>query len=282
MAFGGRLLSAEKQDHAPKYLNSPETVLFKKGELLYHLHHARKPAREKNQILVMEGYMDVIACASAGLTQSVATLGTAVTPEHLRLLWGMCDEPVLCLDGDAAGARAMHRAALNALPLLAPGKGLRFLRLPAGDDPDSFIRRSGPEAFLNLAAHGATLADTLWHHAIQGVDLSRPEMRAGLEQQLTQLAEQIKDATVRSHFRQNFKDLLWQVAQSQRPSFGKGKPAKPAPPRSPALNQLGAGLQDAPQLFARALLLLPILAPELLADAQTETQLCALEFYATL
>ncbi|NBO19957.1 MAG: DNA primase, partial [Proteobacteria bacterium] len=117
IAFGGRLLGTSTNKALPKYLNSPETPIFKKGDVLFNLDLAKRPARENNMAVVMEGYMDVVSSAQGGVPYAVATLGTAVTPEHLRLLWQIAKEPVLCLDGDAAGMRAMMRAAEVALPL---------------------------------------------------------------------------------------------------------------------------------------------------------------------
>ncbi|MDE3016717.1 MAG: DNA primase, partial [Pseudomonadota bacterium] len=135
VAFGGRLIATDTGKNIPKYLNSPETPLFKKGEMLYNLDLARKPAREDNLAVVMEGYVDVVSVTQAGMPYALATLGTAVSPEHLRLLWQLAKEPVMCLDGDAAGKRAMLRAAEVALPLLKPGYSLRFALLPGGEDP---------------------------------------------------------------------------------------------------------------------------------------------------
>jgi len=130
IAFGGRLLASSSKN-LPKYLNSPETALFKKGEMLFNLDQAKKPARETGMVAVMEGYMDVVMTAQSGIPYAVATLGTAVTPSHLRLLWQLSKEPVMCLDGDTAGKRAMLRAIEVALPLLSAGQSLRFLHSKA-------------------------------------------------------------------------------------------------------------------------------------------------------
>src|SRR3546814_816658 len=138
IAFGGRILD----DGQPKYLNSPETPLFHKGRVLYGLAQALKAARDANEVVVAEGYMDVIALAQAGLTQAVAPLGTALTEEQMAELWRLAPEPILCFDGDVAGQRAAARAAERALPLLKPGHSFRFALLPAGEDPDSLDRKS--------------------------------------------------------------------------------------------------------------------------------------------
>jgi len=142
IAFGGRVMGTGE----PKYLNSPETPLFHKGANLYCLDRARQAATRDQPVIVAEGYMDVIALHGAGFTGAVAPLGTALTEGQLGELWKLADEPFLCFDGDNAGRRAASRAAERALPLLLPGKSLRFLTLPAGEDPDSLIRNRGADA----------------------------------------------------------------------------------------------------------------------------------------
>jgi DNA primase len=216
IAFGGRVIPAlvDNNRDAPKYLNSPETPLFKKGEVLYAYESARQPAHKANQVLVTEGYMDVIALYQSGFNHAVAPLGTAVTEHQLRLLWQLADEPVLCLDGDAAGQRAMQRAAELSLPMLKPGKSLRFLVLPKGEDPDTMVRKEGADAFRALIDTSLTLSDALWQQ--QAGDLrpnASPEKRAATEHNLMQLCEKISDKTVGSHYRAYFKKLLWPERQ---------------------------------------------------------------------
>src|SRR5262249_35774029 len=142
IAFGGRILDQGE----PKYLNSPETALFHKGRTLYGHAQAARAARESGEIVVCEGYMDVIALAEAGFAGAVAPLGAALTESQIAELWRLVPEPILCFDGDAAGQRAAGRAAERALPMLEPGKSLRFALLPNGEDPDSFVRKRGAEA----------------------------------------------------------------------------------------------------------------------------------------
>jgi len=132
IAFGGRII--EEDTNAPKYLNSPETDLFKKGYVLYGYNFARDTAYKKSQMIAVEGYMDVIALHQAGFKNVVAPLGTAVTENHIRHLWKVCDEPVFCLDGDSAGLRAMMRLAENHINMLVPGKTMKFVLLPEGKD----------------------------------------------------------------------------------------------------------------------------------------------------
>ncbi|MEY4161085.1 MAG: hypothetical protein RLZZ136_1706, partial [Pseudomonadota bacterium] len=134
IAFGGRILESGKTD-APKYLNSPDTPLFDKGRTLYNLHRAGPVSRQSGRLVVVEGYMDVIALAAAGIGDGVAPLGTALTERQIEMLWRMVESPILCFDGDAAGQRAAMRAVTRALPLLRPAHSLRICRLPAGLDP---------------------------------------------------------------------------------------------------------------------------------------------------
>ncbi len=215
IAFGGRVLNNNNKNIA-KYLNSPETDLFKKGEVLFNLDLAKKPARDKNTVVVMEGYMDVVSTAQSGIDYAVATLGTAVTPEHLRLLWQLSKEPVFCLDGDAAGQRAMLRAAEIALPLLTPGHSLRFAVLPKGEDPDTYIQKNGKDAFEKLLAHSKRLSQVLWETMAPQYKLNLAEGRAGLEGAFRKLAGQITDATVKQHFISFFKKQLWDATSSKK------------------------------------------------------------------
>src|SRR5208283_1703049 len=143
IAFGGRALAKDAQ---AKYLNSPETELFHKGFTLYNLHNARKAAHEAGTVIAVEGYIDVIAMTAAGFPHCVAPLGTALTPEQCGLLWRMAEEPILCFDGDKAGLKAAYRAIDTALPLIEPGRSLRFALLPGGQDPDELLRSGGPVA----------------------------------------------------------------------------------------------------------------------------------------
>jgi len=159
IAFGGRAMSA---DAPAKYLNSPETELFHKGQILYNFAKARKSVQDKGTVIAVEGYMDVIALAQAGITHAVAPLGTALTENQLELLWRMAGEPVMCFDGDQAGIRAALRSADLALPLIKPGKSLRFAMLPDGKDPDDLVKSGGPEAFQAVLAEARPLIDMIW------------------------------------------------------------------------------------------------------------------------
>jgi len=213
IAFGGRLLANNNSNKAlPKYLNSPETALFKKGEMLFNLDLAKRPAREGNMVVVMEGYMDVVSTAQSGVDYAVATLGTAVTPEHLRLLWQLAKEPVLCLDGDAAGKRAMLRGIEVALPLLKAGFSLRFALLPAGEDPDSYVQKHGKAAYEKILNASKRLSQVMWETLSAQFRLDLPEGRAALEAALTKLCLQIADVAVRQHYQSYFRKMLWEKA----------------------------------------------------------------------
>lgn len=272
IAFGGRVVPAlaDNNRDAPKYLNSPETPLFHKGDVLYAYESARQPAHKANQVLVTEGYMDVIALYQSGFDNAVAPLGTAVTENHLRLLWQLADEPVMCLDGDAAGQRAMQRAAELSLPLLKPGKSLRFLILPKGEDPDTMVRKQGAEAFKTLLDTSLTLSEALWRQ--QAGDLranAGPERRASIEHSLMQLCEKIADKTVSSHYRAYFRKQLWPERQPKS-QFKREQETT----RSRDLERYMLGGEQAIQRRReRDLLRLLLLHPSLLALGEVEEAL---------
>ena len=165
IAFGGRALDKEA---AAKYLNSPETPLFHKGATLYNIAAARKAAHEGGSVVAVEGYVDAIAMVMAGFEATVAPLGTALTAEQLLLMWRMADEPILCFDGDSAGRRAAFRAIDVALPLVKPGKSLKFAALPEGQDPDDLVRSGGRDAVEDVLAAARPLAEMLWAREIEG------------------------------------------------------------------------------------------------------------------
>ncbi|MDJ1159222.1 DNA primase [Chelatococcus sp. SYSU_G07232] len=198
VAFGGRAMSA---DVPAKYLNSPETPLFHKGSLLYNHHNARKAAHDRGTVIAVEGYVDVIAMSAVGFPHAVAPLGTALTEEQLALLWRMADEPILCFDGDRAGRKAAFRAIDVALPLLQPGKSLRFALLPEGQDPDDLSRSGGAAAIDAVLAGARPLVDVLWAREVERAPLDTPERRAALERRIGDLLSHLKDETLRRHYR---------------------------------------------------------------------------------
>jgi DNA primase len=225
IGFGGRTLG----DGQPKYLNGPETSLFSKRRTLYGLDLARANARAGAELVVVEGYMDVIALHQAGFGGAVAPLGTALTADHLAELWRIAPAPVLCFDGDAAGARAALRTAEVALSAIGPGRTLGLATLPPGEDPDTLVLRRGAEEFQKVLANRRGLADALFD-AI-AAPAKAPEERAAQRRRLDELAERIQDRDLRDEYRRHFRDRWFR----QRPA-GRAAPARPARPvQRPAL-----------------------------------------------
>ena len=244
VAFGGRALSREVR---AKYLNSPETSLFHKGSLLYRYPQARAfandPKVKAKGLIVAEGYMDVIAFARAGLEHAVAPLGTALTESQLKLLWRAGSEPVICLDGDSAGTRAAATAAERALPLLEPGKTLRFVFLPEGADPDDLLREHGPKALKEAVASPKPLIDVIWERELAVEPLDDPDRRAGFRKRLRALAAKIADPDVKAEYRAEFDMRLEQLFARARPARrggaagwrpGQGGAGRFGPPPGPS------------------------------------------------
>ncbi|MBM6575368.1 DNA primase [Microvirga sp. SRT01] len=229
IAFGGRILDQGE----PKYLNSPDTPLFDKGRTLYNLDRAAPAARKAGRVLVVEGYMDVIALSQAGIHEAVAPLGTALTEAQLERLWRMVDVPILCFDGDAAGQKAALRAAHRALPMLAPGRSLSFVTLPQGQDPDDLVKQGGPAAVEALLAKPEPLVERLWQSEVAAEPLDTPEQRAGLKRRLSDLANSIADPAVKSEYLAEFRRRAdAQVTPQRKPfvPFQRGKqPWRPGP-----------------------------------------------------
>ncbi len=220
IAFGGRALSPEI---SAKYLNSPETELFHKGNVLYNFARARKAMGRDGTVIAVEGYMDVIALAQAGFDNVVAPLGTALTENQLDLLWRMAGEPVLCFDGDQAGMKAAWRAADLALPLIQAGRTVRFALLPEGKDPDDLVKSEGAEAFRTVLSDARPLADLLWMRETSGGVFDTPERRAELEKTLRELTGRIKDESVRYHYAQEMRERVQAFFGSQRAPRKQGQ-----------------------------------------------------------
>lgn len=224
IAFGGRALS---KDVPAKYLNSPETPLFHKGQVLYNLDKARAAAHDTGRIVAVEGYVDVIAMHRAGMPQAVAPLGTALTSDQLGLLWKQVPEPVLCFDGDAAGLKAAYRALDLALPLLSPGHSLRFALLPEGQDPDDLLKAQGPEALRGAVEASQPLADMVWQRALAANDRATPERRAQFEHELRNLISAINDEVVKKHYQAEFAQrlrALFQPATGRSAAYTRRQP----------------------------------------------------------
>lgn len=291
VAFGGRILG----DGQPKYLNSPDTPIFQKGTILYGLAQAREAAGRTGQVIVAEGYMDVIALSRAGFEEAVAPLGTALTETQIEELWRLADEPVLCFDGDAAGQRAAARAADRALPLLRPGKSLRFALMTGAKDPDELIRGHGTEAMRAVLEGAHPLLDMVWGQLVHQRDLATPERRAALERDVQETCGKITERSVQEHYRRALKDRLWTLFRPQRGggrgsasgsgrggwggrSGGSGRPAGrwvkgKWQPERPSLGHVGVGLglsvDKTESLHHRILLTTVITHPDL-ADTVAE------------
>lgn len=198
IAFGGRVLGDDK----PKYLNSPETEIFQKGRELYGLYEAKKANRKLDQVLVVEGYMDVIALAQHDINNATATLGTATSKTHLERLYRLCSEVVFCFDGDEAGRKAAVRALEAALPCMEDGHRARFLFLPEGEDPDTAVRNGGNEHFQQLIQGAMPLETFLFESAADGLDISNLDGRARLSKLALPYIRQMPDGV--------FKQLMFQ------------------------------------------------------------------------
>ena len=215
IAFGGRALG----DFQPKYLNSPETPLFNKGRLLYALDKARQAVRDGPdgkgaEVIVTEGYTDVIALHQAGFGGAVAPLGTALTESQIEELWRLAPGPVLCFDGDEAGRRAAGRALDRLLPRLVPGKTARFVFLPEGEDPDSFVSLSGPDAFGRLVERATSVSEALWRRVAGTQTIDSPEfaliVRRNIDETVAQMAERDTQFYYRAFLNKRLSSLIWQ------------------------------------------------------------------------
>lgn len=269
VGFGGRILKSDKSEEAgPKYLNSPETPFFNKSHLLYNLNRVKPLLRQANTPMVLvEGYMDVIALWQAGFKTAVAPLGTSVTEDQLQLLWQQAGDtpPVVCLDGDDAGKGAAIRTAMKALPGLEPGKTLQFVWLPSGEDPDSLVAKDGLGAFKQLLANPTPLETVLWQHLSAAQNLATADGRAQVEGEIGGILAQIKNVIVRRHYGKVLKDKLYQATrQTSASGGGGGGPAivKARDEKAPA--DYRPGVQgDAGALYMLALV---CRFPELLPD----------------
>lgn len=237
IAFGGRVIDKGE----PKYMNSPETPLFHKGRELYGLWEAKQALREVPRLLVVEGYMDVVALAQHGIRYAVATLGTATTPEHLDRLFRTTKEVVFCFDGDNAGRRAAWRALENALGSVRDGRQIRFLFLPEGDDPDSLVRKEGAADFEARLESAQPLSEFLLESLARGVDLASIDGRAKLVDLAKPLVEKIPDAV----YREMLQEKLGRLTRMDSDRLGRlmGEPAdggarRSMPSRRPAATAL--------------------------------------------
>lgn len=238
IGFGGRVLGDDK----PKYLNSPETLLFHKGRELYGLYEARQANQKITYLLVVEGYMDVVALAQHGIYNAVATLGTATTQEHLELIFRNCSEVVFCFDGDRAGRDAAWKALNTSLPLMRDGREVRFLFLPQGEDPDTQVRKEGSDAFTQRIEQATPLSEFLLQHLSDQVHMASIDGRAKLAQLAKPLLEKLPKGVFRQMMYQSLEELvglkqghLQATSQSEQshhtpPPSATTAPAKPHAP----------------------------------------------------
>ncbi|HZY11202.1 MAG TPA: DNA primase [Beijerinckiaceae bacterium] len=212
IGFGGRTLAP---DGKPKYLNSPETELFHKGDIVFNAHRARPAAHELRTVVVVEGYLDAIAVFQAGMKAVVASLGTAFTEGQIAALWRLAEEPVVCFDGDKAGQAAAYRAVDRILPVLRVGSSFKFAFLPEGHDPDDLIRTSRLSAFTNVLGSARELWQVLWDRETRSIRPESPDQRAVLETRFDDLTGSIKDRAVSKAYRFKARmylaNLFWQV-----------------------------------------------------------------------
>jgi DNA primase len=247
IAFGGRAMDPNAR---AKYLNSNETALFDKGRTLYNIGPAREAAGKSGALVVAEGYMDVIALVTAGFGHAVAPLGTAITEEQLRLMWRIAPEPVISLDSDKAGIRAAMRLVDLALPLLEPGKSLRFCILPEGLDPDDLLRQQGKAAMQAALDAAVPLVAMLWRRETEDKVFDSPERRAALDLALKSAIQKIADASVRAHYDAAIRDLRADFFRSlrKRPEM----PGRGMTPRGRRAAQVQASEGAKASLLARA------------------------------
>ncbi|MCF8494128.1 MAG: DNA primase [Rickettsiaceae bacterium] len=205
VAFGGRAIG----EAMPKYINSPETVIFKKSETMYGENLATSHIYKDNYAILVEGYMDVIALHQAGFKQAVACLGTAVTESHIQRLWRTCDEIIACLDGDNAGIRASGRIIDLAIPSITADKSISFVQLPDSLDPDDLIKSGGKTAFQKVLTGRIGLSEMIWKREFHGKNFNTAESKASLEKHLDSYTSLVKDNVLKANFRRYFKDMIW-------------------------------------------------------------------------
>ncbi len=247
IGFGGRLLG----DGKPKYLNSPETPIFHKGRELYGLYQARQAHRQLERILVVEGYMDVVALAQFGIRNAVATLGTATTADHLSKLYRACNEVVFCFDGDRAGRAAAWKALETALPLMKDGRQARFLFLPEGEDPDTLVRKIGQQAFLDEVARAQPLSEFLFARLETQTDMHSLDGRARLAELARPLLAKLPPGTFRAMMEQALSERVGVPvdlpSENPAPPARRPRPARATPGGMPPMRRAIALLLQHPE-----------------------------------
>ena len=254
IAFGGRAMG----DGEPKYLNSPETVLFHKGRELYGLYEARQALRQIDRFVVVEGYMDVVALARHGVDFSVATLGTATTVDHLNRLFRLTENVDFCFDGDRAGRQAAWRALETALPHIREGRQLRFVFLPDGQDPDSFVNAHGADAFIEALDAGVALSDYLITELARQVDLDTVDGRARLAELAKPLIERIPQGVYRELLVDSLAQTVGLTSSKLEGMFGHAQASGKDQPARRRLRRgvAASGAAGRPSVVRRAITLL--------------------------
>ncbi len=286
VAYGGRILPdhlrpPDQGDYVPaKYMNSSDTPLFHKGSMLYAESHARQAANEDKPVLVVEGYMDVIAANKVGFTGAVAPLGTALTEDQIQVLWKMIPSeekvPVLCFDGDNAGRRAAARAADRVIPMLKPGQSVKIAFLPEGQDPDTLVQGQGPKALERVIEGALSLADFIWAEHTQGKRFDTPESRAGLNKILSDITAKIPDRDVQYHYRQAFKDKSWKTFGPAKTAQKRPYGQKPGHAEIAGVSALRAPSFNKETLICNALLSCALNYPEIVEEVEEELGALAL------
>lgn len=282
IAFGGRAMDPAAR---AKYLNSPETTLFDKGRSLYNQAAARSELGKDSPLIVAEGYMDVIALVEAGFGASVAPLGTAITEDQLTLMWRMHAEPIIALDGDAAGLRAAYRLIDLALPMLETGRALRFALMPQGQDPDDVIRQGGPQALQTLLDQAVPMVELMWQQATEGQVYDSPERKAALDKTIASKIALIRDQGLRTHYQNAVKELRWNLFRPKRSSnagrgrfVAGGRPSSAQP--STKASDLAAADDGVAQYIREAVIIAVLIASPAVID-QVLDDLSMLEFADT-
>ena len=276
VGFGARQLG---EGRGPKYLNSAESIVFQKGRMLYHFGPAREASRRTGQLIVTEGYMDVIALVAGGFEHAVAPLGTALGETHLDMLWGVAPEVVVALDGDEAGLRASGRVVQLALPKIQPGKEVCFALLPKGCDPDDLLRERGAAGLRSVLEDSLPLAEMVWRQESRRGNLDTPERAAALDRRIDSIVERISDKTLRFHYRDYLRERrnslrasgrTGRMGRGSRTGAARGLPPVSAEARSSALQRTGGYREYAFRGWECAILLVLLNRPGLILEFAEE------------
>ncbi len=211
VGFGGRVLNIEDK---PKYMNSPETEIFHKGDILFNFSNIKSTTTKIDNLVIVEGYMDAISLCAFGFKNVVAPLGTAMTEKQLDLAWNLTDSPIICFDGDKAGKKASERVMDLAISKLKPGKNIRFINLDDGLDPDDYVKKYGIKSFEELIKNSTQLNYQIWNNYLINSDITIPEGKADFERKLRDLLKEIKDKNIKKHYGLFFKNSLQKLFYS--------------------------------------------------------------------